>query len=265
MTNSLQFETPENVQVHYQPAGLGTRFLAWFIDQFLVWTVFFLLMFLLILVGTSLKVLDDLLVSGSGDPAEMEAYVLGFIILLFGLGSFVYFTASELFLHGQTLGKRITKIRVVKQDGFSLDAGSIFLRNVFRVIDNIPLTWIIPVMSKRSQRMGDMASGTIVVSDEPPELTDIRVELSAQKAVEAEFRFDSRALGELIENDIKALEQVLDRWPNLPREQRVQLASRLTSALSKKMAVDPPPPNRELRFLEDLLAAELRRQNRLLG
>lgn len=265
MTKTLQFETPENVQVQYQPAGLGTRFLAWFIDQFLVWTVFFVLMFLLMVVGASLEVLDDFLVSGSGDPAEMEAYVIGVMVLLFGLGSFVYFMATELFMHGQTPGKRMTKIRVVKQDGFSLDAGSVFLRNVFRVIDNIPLTWIIPFLSKRSQRMGDMAAGTIVVTDQPPELTNIRVELSAQKAIEAEFRFDSRALGVLQEHDIKAVEQLLERWSDLPSAQRHQLALRLTSALSKKMEVDPPPQDRELRFLEDLLAAELRRQNRLLG
>ncbi|MCA9068674.1 MAG: RDD family protein [Planctomycetaceae bacterium] len=265
MTNSLQFETPENVQVQYKPAGLGTRFLAWFIDQFLVWTVLFVLILLLTVVGTSLEVLDDWLVSGSGDPAEMEAYVVGVIVLLFGLGSFVYFTAAELFMHGQTVGKRASKIRVVKLDGFSLDAGSIFLRNVFRVIDNIPVTWIIPVMSKRSQRMGDMASGTIVVSDEPPELTNIRVELSGQKAIEAEFRFDSRALGELKPNDIKAVEQLLERWQDLPFAQRNQLAHQIIAALAKKMNVDRPPRERELRFLEDLLAAELRRQNRLLG
>lgn len=265
MTNSLQFETPENVQVKYHPAGLGTRFLAWFIDQFFVWAVFFLLTFLLMIIGASLEVVDDFLMSESGDPAEMEAYVIGILVLLFGLGSFVYFTASELFLRGQTPGKRITKIRVVKQDGFSLDAGSVFLRNVFRVIDNIPLTWIIPVLSKRSQRMGDMASGTIVVTDDPPELTNVRVELSAQKAVEAEFRFDSKALGELQGTDLKAVERLLDRWSNLPLTQRQQLAKQLTSALSKRMQIDPPPNRREFRFLEDLLAAELRRQNRLLG
>ena len=36
MPPALKFETPENVQVQYQPAGLGTRFVAWFVDQFIL-------------------------------------------------------------------------------------------------------------------------------------------------------------------------------------------------------------------------------------
>ena len=36
MHEALQFETPENIRVQYTPAGLGTRFVAWFIDQILV-------------------------------------------------------------------------------------------------------------------------------------------------------------------------------------------------------------------------------------
>ena len=41
--------------------------------------------------------------------------------------------------HGQTLGKRMCKIRVVKADGFALDAVSVFMRNVFRVADHLPI------------------------------------------------------------------------------------------------------------------------------
>lgn len=265
MNNPLRFETPENVQVQYTPAGLGTRFLAWFIDQFILWCLIFLGIILLAVAGASLEVLNDWTDLDSVDPGHLEAYIIGMIVLIAGLGSFFYFTLSELFLRGQTLGKRSSKIRVVKQDGFALDAGSIFLRNVFRVVDNIPLTWIIPVMSRRSQRLGDMAAGTVVVSDEPPELTEVRVELSGRKAVEAEFRFDVKSLDKLNQQDIEAVERLLDRWHDVPSNQRERLADQLCGALAAKMQLEPPEGGRQGHFLEDLLAAELRRQNRLLG
>jgi hypothetical protein len=156
-------------------------------------------------------------------------------------------------------------IRVVKLDGFALDPASIFLRNVFRVVDNIPLTWIIPVMSKRGQRMGDMAAGTVVVFDEPPTLSEVRVELSERKPAEAEFRFDTRSLDKLNEQDFEAIERLLDRWHGIPASQQRQLTEKLTEALAVKMKMEVPPLERHVRFLEDLLAAEIRRQNRLLG
>ncbi len=265
MTTRLQFETPENVQVQYVPAGLGTRFLAWFLDQLLVFVLLVAVIILLAAAGVSLKVLDDLAESGSRDPQQLEGYVIGLIVLISGLGSFVYFTAAELFLRGQTPGKRAMKIRVVKQDGFALDAQSIFLRNVFRVVDNIPLLWIIPVMSQRSQRTGDMAAGTVVVSDKPAELTEVRVELSDRAAVEAEFRFDAKSLAKLTPQDIEAVERLLERWHNVPQPQRIQLARQLTAGLVHKLQIDPPPNGKQAVFLEDLLAAEIRRQNRMLG
>jgi uncharacterized RDD family membrane protein YckC len=265
MKNQLRFETPENVQVQYTPAGLGTRFLAWFIDQVILWCLIFVGIILVAMAGASLDILNRWTDLDSVEPGHVEAYIIGMIVLILGLGSFFYFTLSELFLRGQTLGKRSSKIRVVKQDGFALDAGSIFLRNVFRVVDNIPLTWIVPVMSRRSQRLGDMAAGTVVVSEEPPELTEIRVELSGRKAVETEFRFDGKLLEKLSEQDFEAVERLLDRWPDVPPDQRERLAEQLCAALAAKMQLEPPESGRQVRFLEDLLAAELRRENRLLG
>lgn len=265
MKNSVQFETPENVQVHYAAAGMGTRFLAWFIDQIILMLLLIAGIILLAIAGTSLEVFDNLF---DPDPVESDqraGYTIGLIILITGLGSFVYFMTSELCFRGQTLGKRCSRIRVVKVDGFALDAGSILLRNVFRVVDNIPLTWIIPVMSKRGQRLGDMAAGTVVVSDESPELSPVRVELSARKAAEAEFRFDVKSLERLSEQDFEAIERLLDRWPSIPAAQQIQLAGKLTEALAQKVQIEAPPTDRQIRFLEDLFAAELRRQNRHLG
>lgn len=269
MNDSLQFETPENVHVRYTPAGLGTRFLAWFVDQIFVSLTIFCTIILLACAGVSFTVVDDFLQESfdpdTMPPEKLGLYIIGFIAVLVGLGSFVYFTLCELFLQGQTPGKKMTKIRVVKADGFALDAGSVLVRNIFRIVDHIPLMWVFPVMSKRSQRAGDLVAGTVVISDELPEISEVRTQLADRQAVEAEFRFDARALSRLPPQDIEAIEKLLDRWHGIPAQQREALARKLVDSLVAKLQVSPPPENRQARFLEDLLAAEVRRQSRLLG
>jgi uncharacterized RDD family membrane protein YckC len=266
MEDTMQFETPENVRVQYTLAGLGTRFIAWFIDQIFTTLMLILIVIFLFVAGiATAQVMDDLAGRAAAAPPErVMGIFVGFIILMMGLGSFVYFTGLELFMKGQTIGKRMCRIRVVKVDGFALDAGSILVRNVFRVLDQFPILWVIPVMSKRAQRTGDMVGGTIVITDVSPTLSDVRVRLSDQKALDSEFRFDARSLQKLKEVDFEAIEGLLDRWGELPEPQRERLAEKIANSLATRLQLDQPARERRQRFLEDLLAAELRRQNRLL-
>ena len=62
--------------------------------------------------------------AGVEEPTQLPLYFLGIWILVWGLGSFFYYGFSELLLRGQTIGKRSQQIRVVRDGGFSLDAGS---------------------------------------------------------------------------------------------------------------------------------------------
>ena len=192
-------------------------------------------------------------------------YLVGVMLLLWGLSSFVYFGCCELFRRGQTIGKRSSKIRVIKSDGFQLDAGSILVRNLFRVVDHLPPMWLFPILSRRSQRAGDMVAGTLVVFDAAANLSSVRTMLGARTAAEAQFRFDASLLKRLNANDFRALESVLDRLPDLAAGERLNLLHIYTSQIAKKMAIDPPPRDQQQPFLEDLLAAELRRQDRSLG
>lgn len=262
--DTLQFETPENVHVHYTAAGAGTRFLAWFVDQMLILLGIIAAVILLAVAGVSFSVVEDWMNDANRADA-LGAYVLGFIYLVIGLGSFVYFTVLELFFRGQTLGKRMMGIRVVKGDGFGLDPGSVLIRNLFRVADNLPLLWIVPVMSRRSQRTGDMVAGTLVIQDEPVKFSEIRQILADRNPSEAEFRFDNRSLGRLTEADYEAVEKVLERWTGLPEVQQRTLLDRMVPPLVMKLKVEGPAEDRRVRFLEDLLAAELRRQHRELA
>lgn len=263
MPNAVRFETPENVQVAYEPAGLGTRFLAWFLDQLLLWVAMFVLFLLLLAAGVSFEGLFDWF-EDSDDKERAILYFIGLFALIWGLGSFVYFAACELLLRGQTVGKRTSNIRVVKAGGFQLDAASILIRNMFRVADHLPPLWVIPVMSRLSQRTGDMVAGTIVVADAPAQLSSVRATLSNRSAAEAQFRFDAGQLKKLVPSDFQAVERVLERWSAMQPEDQLQLAEAYARQLAKKLGVASPVEAEQLRFLEDLLAAELRRQDRSL-
>ncbi len=207
------------------------------------------------------KQFDD---EGEVDPQSIVMIFVGVFVLIWGLSSFAYFTAAELFWRGQTPGKRMCKIRVVKIEGFSLDPVSVFVRNIFRVADNLPMLWIVPVLSARGQRIGDMVAGTCVIREDTEELPEVRAELSERKAIEGTFRFDQAQLGKLVPTDYEAIERVLDRWESLKIEQRDSLLDKMVPSLCRKLQVDEPMAGQRVVFLEDLLAAEYRRQDRHL-
>ncbi|MBA4018941.1 MAG: hypothetical protein C0483_17370 [Pirellula sp.] len=273
MTSSLRYETPENVDLEYRSAGLGTRFIAWFVDNLLMYACMFALFLLLMFLASVFQgIIRDALQSFGNwvddtrreDADSAVYYFVAICILVWGFGSFLYFALSELLLHGQTIGKRICKIRVVKSEGFALDTPSVLLRNIFRVIDHLPLLWLVPLFSAEGRRLGDMASGTIVVSDAPEQLGAVRQTLAARPAGDARHRFDHAKLGKLAAKDYETIEQVLERWAVLTPAQVFTIGQKLVDSLARKMAIDAPLPQDRKEFLEDLLAAEYRRQDRRL-
>jgi uncharacterized RDD family membrane protein YckC len=273
VTADVRFETPENVQLTYVPAGFGTRFLAAFIDHLLLALLLVVLLFVLLVAGTASEAVARRLAEPFENPGrpgpsgfpDLSLVFVGLWLLFYGLGSFLYFGLSELFLRGQTVGKRSCSIRVAKADGFTLDATSVLVRNVFRVLDHFPPLWIVPVVSARTQRFGDMVAGTIVIVDRPEPVGAVRDQLAGRSAAESRFRFDAAALKRLRPGDVQAVEQILERWPRLPGAQRVHLLDRIVPPLAARLEVDEPERALRIAFLEDLLAAEYRRQNRNLG
>lgn len=273
MSAKLEFETPENILVAYQPAGLGTRFVAWFVDNILMIILGVVIFFLLFCSGVITdSVFHDIKEASrnSGDnsktePPEALKYVVGLFFLVSGLGSFVYYSCSELFLRGQTVGKRMSGIRVVRLDGFALEPLSILVRNVFRVVDHLPPLWIVPLVSKRSQRLGDMVAGTVVIVDKPEPIGNLRQSLAERPAGEAKFLFDSTALKHVRPQDFQAVERILERWAQLTETQQQTFLDQLLPPLAARLKTDLPPADQRLQFLTDLLAAEYRRQHRSLG
>ncbi|MEZ5377496.1 MAG: RDD family protein [Acidimicrobiales bacterium] len=142
--------TPEAVLLEFRAAGLGSRILAKAIDAFLQLMLF---TFVLAPVGA--------FASGAPVVATVLTGVLGFLFI-FG------YPVTEAFMSGQTLGKKIMGIRVVTTEGGPVQFRHAAVRSLIALIEFVlppggAMAMIAALTSRRSQRIGDMAAGTIVV------------------------------------------------------------------------------------------------------
>lgn len=156
MRKMLNVLTPENVHVEYELAGLGSRFIAMFIDMLVQAGMMLLIVLCMVLGGIDLRNLQT---------TSSVVVALG-IILLFVI-FFGYFIFFEMIMGGQTPGKRAVKLRVIKQTGAPVGFIDSFLRNILRIADFLPSLYIAGMLfimfSKYYKRIGDFAADTIVV------------------------------------------------------------------------------------------------------
>jgi uncharacterized RDD family membrane protein YckC len=114
----------------------------------------------------SFIVLGALLGDADADGSSFQVSLEGGPFLLWVLLSLAYYTVPEA-LTGQTPGKAVMKLKVVRLDGQPYTWGNSLARNVLRIIDGLPVFYllglIIVATSKNKQRLGDMAAGTVVV------------------------------------------------------------------------------------------------------
>jgi len=98
------------------------------------------------------------------------------LLALMAVGGFVvtsgYFLIFEIVWNGQTPGKRVLGVRVIRESGYPLRPVDSVIRNLVRIADWIPFFYGIGVLvmlfNKRSKRLGDFAAGTIVVRESAP-------------------------------------------------------------------------------------------------
>jgi uncharacterized RDD family membrane protein YckC len=140
-------------------AGIGSRFIAIFID-YLIWAVG-----LVILGIVAAIVLPGLAVADR--ISENWAVAIVFIGLF--LVHWGYFTLFEAFGNGKTPGKRLARIRVIHRSGRAISFVESLARNLVRAVDYLPSLYAIGLVSifvtRQSQRLGDLVAGTLVVRD----------------------------------------------------------------------------------------------------
>ncbi|WP_312299971.1 RDD family protein [Chryseobacterium sp.] len=154
--SQIAINTSQNVNISFTIASIGERMLAFIVDLLIrvAYIVAILYLFFNIFdLGYLLNGLDEWSVRAV------------YIILTFPV--YIYPVVLESLMEGQTPGKRLMKIRVVKIDGYQAGFGDYMIRWIFRIVD-VSFAGIVGlismVVSKNNQRLGDIASGTAVIS-----------------------------------------------------------------------------------------------------
>lgn len=154
MRPELKIRTPEGIEFSLQLAGPLSRCLAFIVD----------LMCVFALVGVAGK-LVSLLAVISEDLSFALLVIVQFVTQI------AYGIACEWFWRGQTVGKRLLKLRVVDEQGLRLEFSQIVIRNLLRFVDALPLFYAVGgaacFLSKRCQRLGDLAANTVVIRINP--------------------------------------------------------------------------------------------------
>jgi uncharacterized RDD family membrane protein YckC len=152
--SDLVVATPERVSFDYQVAGLGTRAIAQLLD---------LLIVAAILVAVLLFAGGAAAATGSSTVAILVGLIGGFIVV------FGYFWVSEALWSGQTLGKKVFRLRAVGDRGEPLTFTQAGIRNVVRIVDFLPYGYgvgmVVLFANGKGKRLGDLAAGTTVVKD----------------------------------------------------------------------------------------------------
>jgi uncharacterized RDD family membrane protein YckC len=262
----LQIDTPENVVFDYEVAGIGSRFLAGLIDMLLIALIDILVTIVAIVAfQIASRTLQDL--------ADAEWWVVAIIALINFVVLGLYYIVFEALWNGQSPGKRLVNVRVIRADGTPITLSESLIRNFMRLIDFFPfgygLAFVTMFIDKQSRRLGDLAAGTLVVFDRPEAtLESIRPkQLPARELSLAGPPTPEDAAGapvipveRLTERDAAMAEAYLQRRYELT--DRGKLAGQIAEVLHQRMGLAYTRMEiRELeRWLSDVLKAYHARQ-----
>ncbi len=151
----LELTTPEGVTLDLELAGVGSRALAGALD-FIIQMMLLYGAIIVFLIGAF---------AGGGNPFFVIATgVLAIVAVLIG-----YHVLFEVWVGGQTPGKRMIGLRVVRADGGPVGIAHSLIRTLLRIIDFLPSLYAIGLVAifatTRNQRLGDLAAGTVVILD----------------------------------------------------------------------------------------------------
>lgn len=155
MYDNIRIDTTQNVIIDIEKANLGDRILAFCIDSLII-TAYYISM---------LVIFSTIFFNGLSSLFDDNNFLW---IMVVSIPASLYHLLFEWLKDGQSPGKIVMKIKVVKLDGGELTFGSLLLRWIFRMIDLLPFFFgMVAVLSiaasKNAQRLGDMLAGTIVI------------------------------------------------------------------------------------------------------
>ncbi|MCC5607466.1 RDD family protein [Nostoc sp. CHAB 5834] len=222
--NRITFQTPESVELEFTLAGIGNRALALLIDYtvlavtllvfFLTWTVFSTQLF---------NVFEELITNAR----NLGLWLIAIFFLIAFAIYISYFVFFETLWFGQTPGKRVAKIRVVRDDGRLIGLQQATLRALLRPFDETLFIGAFLIMlSRREKRLGDLAAGTIVIQAQTP-TASATLTISEQAKGLHEQLIEIADLSQLMPDDFAVIREYLQRRGAMSLKARASLSLKL--------------------------------------
>jgi uncharacterized RDD family membrane protein YckC len=243
LDTDVAIETPEHIVFHYRLAGPARRGIACLVDLFICYG--------LVAILAIIVVLSFYGGATSGDVSSAAKAGSGVVLLALFAAQWVYFVVFEA-TRGQTLGKRLTGVRVLAENGRPIGWRAAAIRNLLRAADALPTGYLVGLISmsisSRFQRLGDLAAGTIVV---------VPGSVGAASPIELSPPAHPKELATLPDDvsldpdEREAIEMFLRRRFTLGRAREHELASMIAEPIAARLGFVHKDPARLLALVYD--------------
>ncbi|HNR20065.1 MAG TPA: RDD family protein [Bacteroidia bacterium] len=232
---TIEIDTTQNVTIQYELAGAGERVIAYIIDISIIGACMFaLLMFV-------------------GFSANSQVYT--YVLYLVMTPLFIFYSlVSEWWLNGQSIGKKLMRLKVIRLTGKEPSLSDYLLRWCFRLVDiYFSLGSIASIMinsTQQAQRLGDLVANTIVVRLKPRHILELKDILKIN--TRNEYTPVYMQVTQLHESDLLVVKKTLERHNNFPNSAHANAIVLLCDIMSKKLKLAETPKDRVV-FLKTLI------------
>ncbi|WP_316830654.1 RDD family protein [Pedobacter aquatilis] len=233
---TIRINTAQNVDIDYEVAGLGERIVARLID--LAGFVILYVVAIILMIVASISRSETLFIA---------------LIVIFSVIFLFYDLVCEIFMDGQTFGKKIMKIKVISLDGGQPTFGQYLMRWIFRIIDfGFFLGWgvvalICVAASKNHQRVGDMLAKTTLIKTVPrTKIDNVAFSFSLPENYEPVFK-------EVLHLNDREVELIHEVLTGFYQTGNAQLIYAMAAKIKEHITPVIPEGMNELQFLETVM------------
>lgn len=223
----IAINTSQNVNIDFRTASVGERMAAFTIDMLIKGAFILVLLFIF----TKLIPLEYLL-------RDLDQWSVIAVLSLLTLPIHIYTLVCESLMEGQTFGKKILKIKVVKIDGYQASFGDYLMRWFFRLVDIFSNSGIVGLISiivtKNNQRLGDIASGTAVISLK----NDINISHTILENLKVDYIPSFPQVIALTDNDMRIIKE---NYNKALRTDDRQVITKLSQKIKEILKVETDP------------------------
>jgi uncharacterized RDD family membrane protein YckC len=254
--SEIRLRTPESVELQFPLAGIGSRAYALFVDYLLLTIGMIVVILLGWLIGYQMWVYFKFSTALSNSISGWIAAIAFLLLFSIFVGYFVFF---ETLWQGQTPGKKLAQIRVIRDDGRPIALPQATLRALLRVFDDFFLFlvgFILILQGRQEKRLGDWVAGTVVIQELRQKKDSIKISDEVKAKEVALGLLEMSSLRSLSPDDFAIVREYLMRRANFSARARDTVSLRLAQQLKVKLDLESLPFDMTANlFLEGLYLA----------